>query len=1527
MRLTRQSAALLCWLAAAFLCFPARALVDMNNASYSQTFWDIPPLGRAGDVNDGDTLARLGIIRAYKSRTVFSGIFGFGWCSELETRIRFLPAGSIRLVECGDGAESDYYGDARHASDSSRSATALLQEAIRKAGPAYEAMSGGLGGFDPAILKQAEDALVDDDDIQLRLASVLGRTPYVPPAAVYRTAGPRPGSITVQGDLLVERQHGSDRTRTFDRTGRLVGMSSAGSSIRLIYEGDRPVRIEGSAGQRLELSFGADGKIKRIERFPDGKKSTYEHDARGDLVRMSNAWATKASHAYTFEYNAFHNLTRLQWPDGTFIRLAYDNRRDWVIGFRDRQGCLEDYNYLLTSQLHYESLVSKKCADGVAVSNHYEFWHKKLPSGKVVLERVRTRVRGSLADIRYSDDGKPVEIERDGWRAVFEYLADGRLSARQSGRTRWLFNHAADGNAASVEQLELAPDGSVLKRSLLAKDPWHSQYVRDAHPPADPLSAWHPSDEKPSQFTALRSAEKYIEALQLLEAWDAEARSRGADAAIHRGMVARSAQVLAEQLADTPHQATALKLAELVVSIAREVPSVDLARPILMAVDVHKRNNDPAALMAALEEGLDSFARHRPMAPRGETAPLFRALAQAQRERGYPAKALEALRRSGVPGTAADSGDAATAEILDDAGLPDQSLAVYRRSLAAFWAVLDPGGLWTPPAPDAASRHRVLGRLEGLAGELGRHNEALAVNQARMDALSNDASEPAIHRASLLSNRAAILAFAGRYADARLASDQALGVLEAHPDATGPLRRALVDRGLLESRLGNARQAADLLRRAIGLQAEPDWSLLANHASYLADLGNADDAHRAFALARERSASRLPPDHPSVANLEYLWAEALAKQQRPAEALALLEPSIRKFRQAYGIGHWRTARALSLRAQILLAQPGFADGAAAAREALDAAVQSGSAERRWVAFHGMSQMLLASGQRAAAILFGKLAVNEIQALRKSLALLESHVQSGYLESKQGVYRHLAGALVEEGRLAEAQQVLAMLKETELQDFTKRSSDADPRMTRADLLGSESRWGMDIAAATGDLGDTGRELAQLESLRRLGTLDDAARARRAVLRRRVDEAQSRFAALLERIREEAVAGGAQQLKQAHEVAVRAGNNLRDLVARASETSGTRTLALQYLVTDRKLHILVTTPEVQFAREVDISSAQLNVQIEALRRVLQQPTQDPVPAAQALFRVLMGPVARDLERAQAGMLMISLTGALRYVPFAALHDGRGYLVQRFRLAVMTEAAVAQGMERPRGNWNVAGLGVAARVSAQFAALPAVKQELMHIVRSAASQGVLPGEMYLDGNFTAARYRDVIDAEPSVIHIASHFKFTPGSDTGSFLLLGDGATLSLQQLMSEDYRFRNVQLLTLSACETALGGGNDTAGREVEGLAALAQKQGAPAVLATLWQVADSSTGELMRHFYRAREAAGGTSKAHALQQAQLALLEGTEARGAATMPGEPRGGALAKAGSGEARAQPYQASAAAPFAHPYFWAPFVLFGNWF
>jgi CHAT domain-containing protein len=411
---------------------------------------------------------------------------------------------------------------------------------------------------------------------------------------------------------------------------------------------------------------------------------------------------------------------------------------------------------------------------------------------------------------------------------------------------------------------------------------------------------------------------------------------------------------------------------------------------------------------------------------------------------------------------------------------------------------------------------------------------------------------------------------------------------------------------------------------------------------------------------------------------------------------------------------------------------------------------------------------------------------------------------------------------------------------------------------------------------------GREEQALQKQAKLG-LTDEQKKRQAVLVADLKVAQTAFESFLEQMRQEFAAKGPARAVEFTESSVKALAELQDLL----KGLGDDVALLRIYLTDENVNFLLTTPGVQLARSVKIKTQDLSRQVAEFGRLLRDPKSDPLPAAQALYKLLLAPVEQDLQQAGAKTVMLSLDGVLRYLPFGVLHDGQRYALQRWSLPIYTSVVRERLRDATNANWQAVGLGVT-RAHGSFKALPAVRTEMNSIIRTGAS-GVLPGEVHLDEAFTAQRLKAVSQRQFSVVHVASHFQFSPGTEVNSFLLLGDGSQLTLGDIRTQNYRFDDVDLLTLSACDTGLGGGRDQRGREIEGFGVIAQQQGAKAVLATLWQVADSSTATLMGDMYL-RRTQSGLSKIEALRQAQVALAS------------QPR------------------------TAHPFYWAPFILMGNW-
>jgi CHAT domain-containing protein/tetratricopeptide (TPR) repeat protein len=580
-------------------------------------------------------------------------------------------------------------------------------------------------------------------------------------------------------------------------------------------------------------------------------------------------------------------------------------------------------------------------------------------------------------------------------------------------------------------------------------------------------------------------------------------------------------------------------------------------------------------------------------------------------------------------------------------------------------------------------------------------------------------------------------------------------------------------------------------------------------------------------------------------------------------------------------------------------------------------------KQRYLEAEALNQMMLdwkARNQPRLAIFFGKQSVNAYQEIRSDLRSLDRESQQSFLKSKEETYRALADLLIAQGRLPEAEQVIRMLKDEEYFDFIRRDQSSSPKTAKAQLTPEEQALENRYREIADQLAALGAERSTLvdkssrtpEEEQRLAKLEADLIVAGNAFQKFLDQLSTELKSFKE------AGSKVFQLRESQGLM----EDLREL--------GKGTVALYTLIGEDKYRVILTTADFQKGYEYPIKAADLNRKVLEFRDILQNPKYDPLPLAQELYKILVALVAKDLQATKAQTIMWSLDGVLRYLPVAALHDGNQYLVEQYRNVVFTPASQARLKDVPRRQWSALGLGVTKSHGNRIPALPGVAEEMHGIIRETQSgagsqSGVLPGVIKLDEAFTQEAMLAGLRQRPPVVHVASHFQFAPGNETNSALLLGDGSFLSLAQIKSLPNVFGGVELLTLSACNTATGGSGAN-GKEVEGFGVLAQRQGAKAVVASLWPVFDASTKVLMQDFYRIREAKQDTTKAESLRQAQLRLLRGEATTEAATSATTDRKIVHEEEKSGAANKLPFKADAKKPYAHPYYWAPFILIGNW-
>ena len=554
---------------------------------------------------------------------------------------------------------------------------------------------------------------------------------------------------------------------------------------------------------------------------------------------------------------------------------------------------------------------------------------------------------------------------------------------------------------------------------------------------------------------------------------------------------------------------------------------------------------------------------------------------------------------------------------------------------------------------------------------------------------------------------------------------------------------------------------------------------------------------------------------------------------------------------------------------------------------------------------------------AEAIFWAKLSVNQIQAVRGQMTGMGRADVRVFVESVGNYYRVLAELLIQSGRLPEAEQVLREFKETEYDGFTRRDAEAAAGEP-VDFTVDERAWVNRLEAAQHPTTGDALEYRRLRDRRLAGVeLSAAELVRLNGLSAEMAEARKTFEATLDEVRAAFVEAPPERIADLGEMGL---GRLRRVQGTLTEL-GPGTVLISTVVTEDTVHLLLTTQTVQVAERTEIRQGELDQAILQLRTALASPSADPRTEARRMYDILIRPVEKHLDQAEARFLMVSLDANLRYLPLAALHDGEKWLVERWPTAIYTPAAEADLRDRFEAEPRVGALGVSTGgvVGDQpFNALPAVPGELDSIVWSGDGddRGIVPGDLYLDEDFTSQQLSDVLATGTPWVHLASHFHFRPGVDADNYLLLGNDEKLTLADLRYGDFPLNDVDQLTLSACETAMGA-HGADGREVEGLAVLAQNLGARAVLATLWSVADESTASWMSEMYRLRSEEG-LNKAEAVRQTQLRFISGEF---------QPAGDGDAERGA----IRPDSPDADLPedlqgWRHPFYWAPYVLMGNW-
>ncbi len=347
------------------------------------------------------------------------------------------------------------------------------------------------------------------------------------------------------------------------------------------------------------------------------------------------------------------------------------------------------------------------------------------------------------------------------------------------------------------------------------------------------------------------------------------------------------------------------------------------------------------------------------------------------------------------------------------------------------------------------------------------------------------------------------------------------------------------------------------------------------------------------------------------------------------------------------------------------------------------------------------------------------------------------------------------------------------------------------------------------------------------------------------------------------------------------------------------TGRKSALLYAIPSDNHLDLMLVTAsgKLLHRRIPAANRAALTKMMQAFRMGVVREDSDPddyLKPGQQLYQWIIAPLEPQLQAERVNQLIFCLGSGLRSVPMAALHDGKQFLIEKYNLSLIPAFNLLDRQARTSPQTRILAMG--ASTFNNQPPLPGVPIEL-----STITQPPWRGTALLNQSFTLANLKAQREKFPyGIVHLATHAEFAPGDVNQSYIQFWD-QRLRLNQLQTLELQNPPVQLLVLSACQTALGD------RRAEmGFAGLAVQSGSKAAIASLWSVSDSSTLLLMQEFYRELKIA--PVKADALRDAQIKMI-----RHADRIRSQLRDRRLASELANE------------NLAHPFHWAAFTLIGN--
>lgn len=365
-----------------------------------------------------------------------------------------------------------------------------------------------------------------------------------------------------------------------------------------------------------------------------------------------------------------------------------------------------------------------------------------------------------------------------------------------------------------------------------------------------------------------------------------------------------------------------------------------------------------------------------------------------------------------------------------------------------------------------------------------------------------------------------------------------------------------------------------------------------------------------------------------------------------------------------------------------------------------------------------------------------------------------------------------------------------------------------------------------------------------------------------------------------------------------------------LAQLSRETGTKPAVIWTVPVEKELHLMLITPDrepiVKFVKAAN--SKLLFKIIEILDKniygSLAINSTAYLPPAQLLYKWLIAPLEPELQAENIDTLMIASGAGLRSFPFAMLHDGEQFLIEKYALVRIPAFNLTDVSydKIDRDRLKVLAMGVSEFQDRP--PLPGVAAEVALITPE-----LIPGKAILNNDSTVENLKSQYQqGDYNMIHLATHAEFNSGSPKNSYIEFAQ-TKLSLDNVEQLNLGRPPLDLLVLSACKTAVGS------KQAElGFAGLFLEVGAKSSLASLWDISDLGTTILMTEFYQNLKF--DSVKVKALQEAQIAMLKGNTSLPKSQLRNSQEIISLL---------QNIPENEFEKLSHPFYWAGFSLVGN--